>query len=548
MPIKLDEHCTEKPAVQTETPVTYGQCRELDPDARSIPSAGVCLISSGNESSQVSGSSSTQVNSINKVSPARDAEINEAKELLDVATAKLRAGIVQELLDYASTCCVDSPESSGSNDTISSEQTTKSSDETSVTFWDNSAQTSMQKRSRDSHREEPGDDSDKSDDGDDDDRRRKKQKADIPGGEITGRRLKCPYHQREPGRYIRAACRGQGFADMAKLKDHLKRVHTQPLRCARCWEEMESDDAFTKHLQTDERCTKRVEPKDDRIKPQQLKLLDFKKAPYAQLKDTEKKWRMLYQVLFPQDKDIPPAFEHHGMTAGLEKLLAEALEEELTKELGPALHHIMSKIKDKIPMIIQKCKSRVFGGPSSQSVAYTPSSTSMTSPMPDMDANSDAERMSTSALPWESLQRSSSYQNSIVAGGELTQITYNGQMEPPPRPSDESFRGDGNTVFQISSNQLHCATSQSIPSFSERQNAPYTANHGLGALEYQTVPSAECTCKASERHTGGSVLPIETSNVQDRSSLASLPVIDEWEFPSDNTMSDFSQYLRDLGS
>jgi hypothetical protein len=112
-------------------------------------------------------------------------------------------------------------------------------------------------------------------------------------------------YQRHPDKYTKAACRGSGFVDMAKLKDHIKRVHTQPLRCSRCWLDMESEDAYSEHLQQESICGKATEPLEDRIRPQLLKRLEFKKTPYSNAHSVEEKWKMLYKVLFPSDDTVP---------------------------------------------------------------------------------------------------------------------------------------------------------------------------------------------------------------------------------------------------
>jgi hypothetical protein len=73
---------------------------------------------------------------------------------------------------------------------------------------------------------EPGDTDDNESDKDDD-RSKKKSGKDLSDPSANGR-LKCPFFQRQPEKYTKAARRNRGFADMAKLKDHIKRVHTQP--------------------------------------------------------------------------------------------------------------------------------------------------------------------------------------------------------------------------------------------------------------------------------------------------------------------------------
>ncbi|KAF2638696.1 hypothetical protein P280DRAFT_520141 [Massarina eburnea CBS 473.64] len=233
-----------------------------------------------------------------------------------------------------------------------------------------------QKRLRGGDRD-PSDGSGDDHDGDDHDDNDRAKKDGRPSSFSLLRRLKCPFYQREPDKYSRAACRGEGFADMAKLKDHIKRVHTQSLRCARCWLEMENDEAYADHLQAENSCDKQPQPADDRITHQTLKRLDFKKAPYAQAKNTEGKWKILFRVLFPHDIDVPSPYDQHGFTPRLEKILYESIEEELTRELAPALEPILERIRERIPAIIKTCKLRFLQA--SPGSAGTPDSVMLSS-------------------------------------------------------------------------------------------------------------------------------------------------------------------------
>ncbi|KAF2655393.1 hypothetical protein K491DRAFT_630282 [Lophiostoma macrostomum CBS 122681] len=176
-------------------------------------------------------------------------------------------------------------------------------------------------------------------------------------------RLKCPFYQRDPEKHTRGSCRGVGFADLGKLKDHLKRVHCQPLRCTRCREEMGSDEAYAEHLQRDDICTKRPEIIDDRISAKLWLKLEFKKPPFSLHSSTEVKWRLMYKTLFPDDSEIPTPYDQHGISSRVEQILAEALEEELTREPGSALDPTISRIRGRIPLIIKRFKSRVAGNP-----------------------------------------------------------------------------------------------------------------------------------------------------------------------------------------
>lgn len=148
-------------------------------------------------------------------------------------------------------------------------------------------------------------DDDGGDDSDEDDNNRPKKKDSAH--RAPQRRLKCPFYQRQPEKYTKAACRGEGFTEMGKLKDHLKRVHMHPLRCCRCHLEMMSEEELRAHMLMDIVCEKRLAPVDDRIAPETLSKLDFKRAPFVNARSTGEKWKILYKRLFPTDleADIP---------------------------------------------------------------------------------------------------------------------------------------------------------------------------------------------------------------------------------------------------
>lgn len=239
-----------------------------------------------------------------------DSETDDCEDDVDDALQSAM-GIVQnlllrELFNYAL------PEST--NASLESTESTRGSAEVTITGSVSSSSCTKgisssrsSKRMRGSGRD-PGDEDD--DNTDDDDRPKKRLGRSFPD-RFPQRRLKCPFYQRQPEKYNKAACRGTGFVDMAKLKDHIKRVHTQPLRCSRCWLDMESDEVFFEHLQQIDICQINPEPQEDRIRPQMLKRLDFKKAPYSKTRNVDEKWKIMYAVIFPNDSNIPSPCRYH---------------------------------------------------------------------------------------------------------------------------------------------------------------------------------------------------------------------------------------------
>jgi hypothetical protein len=280
------------PKIQTSTPT----------DSNAV--SPVIPVSRGSSSESASDVAQEQRDSSAVSSDDESEEASEECEVhlegaLSSAMNVVKNLLLRELLEYTlpdATDAVDGPGASTSGGTGSSASSSLASSSSR-----NSQTPQRSKRSRGDGRD-PGDGD--GDNSDDEDRPKKKGGRGL-GDRFPQRRLKCPFYQRQPEKYTKAACRGTGFADMAKLKDHIKRVHTQPLRCPRCWLEMDSDDAYQEHLQQEVFCQKGPEPQEDRIRPQLLKRLDFKKAPYSNAKNVKEKWKMLFSVLFPSDSTIP---------------------------------------------------------------------------------------------------------------------------------------------------------------------------------------------------------------------------------------------------
>jgi hypothetical protein len=381
-------------------------------------------------------------------------EVN-VKSALDTAMNVVKNLLLRELLDYALPDAIDALEGSSSSRSGGASSSASSSLSSSTSNF----QTPQRRKRLRGNGRNPGDGDGDGNDSDDDDRPKKKSEKGS-ADRFPQRRLKCPFYQRQPEKYTKAACRGEGFADMAKLKDHIKRVHTQPLRCSRCWLEMKSEEAYSEHLQQEDICKKKAEPQEDRIRPQLLKRLDFKKAPYANARNVEEKWKMLFSVLFPSDTNIPspckptlltPHFltslmttdEQHGMSLRLERALSEALEEELTRELAPIIEPIMSKIKGCIPAIIESCRQKLMStSPSSDDEAvFTPSVTSSGIGSSDSEPGSSTKQARHRASPVASQCSRSSVE--VIPIAEVLSNKVQGRRPQCPVASTSDVGMDG---------------------------------------------------------------------------------------------------------
>ncbi|CAI6334773.1 unnamed protein product [Periconia digitata] len=78
----------------------------------------------------------------------------------------------------------------------------------------------------------------------------------------SGVRVGCPYYMKDPQSCAKAACRGNGYKEIAKLKDHLKDCHN-----------------LTKSL---------------------MSQLSFKSRRFTSLKSLEEKWKLAFSIIFPE--------------------------------------------------------------------------------------------------------------------------------------------------------------------------------------------------------------------------------------------------------
>ncbi|KAL1606735.1 hypothetical protein SLS60_004142 [Paraconiothyrium brasiliense] len=78
-------------------------------------------------------------------------------------------------------------------------------------------------------------------------------------------------------------------------------------------------------------------------------------------RSTEEKWKIMYKTLFPADSeaDIPSPYDRNTVSPNLARALTEALEEELNQELAQYLEPVVTRIKARIPAIIERCRANL---------------------------------------------------------------------------------------------------------------------------------------------------------------------------------------------
>ncbi|KAF2116031.1 hypothetical protein BDV96DRAFT_40519 [Lophiotrema nucula] len=255
---------------------------------------------------------------------------------------------------------------------------------------------------------------------------------------------------------------------------------------------MKSDDAYEAHLQRPTACDVRPEPAgDNRISQKALKRLDFKKAPYAHAASVEDKWKIMYKRLFPNDRDVPSAFDQCGMSPRMERALAEALEEQLTSELTPVLEPILRRIKDRIPMIIESCRMKLMQLSSDDEVVLATSGTPSTNVTSEQNnSNSDSDRLGSNLQTTDtsrSVSRCSVANLVSLSEGDHTSKAKGKRAQRAGSDASRSTLADGSASCHSSSPES--VFDKSLPSFGTvtHQQTNQT-DLGVDVFDFQLFP------------------------------------------------------------
>ena len=136
-------------------------------------------------------------------------------------------------------------------------------------------------------------------------RRRKKYSAE------SERPYACPFHKYDPRKYsinhetgaLYRSCMGPGFTEIHRVKcvklhhckirlninrQHLRKVHSVPIQCQRCWLVVPNTQALTLHLNSDVICESR-QPQPEGISKEKFDLISIRGIS----------WEKIYEILFP---------------------------------------------------------------------------------------------------------------------------------------------------------------------------------------------------------------------------------------------------------
>ncbi|KAF2493129.1 hypothetical protein BU16DRAFT_563306 [Lophium mytilinum] len=192
----------------------------------------------------------------------------------------------------------------------------------------------------------------------------------------SDRRLACPYFKHNPSKYRDITpCRGPGWTELSRLKEHIYRCHSLPPRCTRCCQIFKSESDVTAHSRLPEGCEVRDGEPPEGIDGCQIQKLRSKKR--GQFSNTrEDRWSYVYSVLFPNMAIPSPYYDYEEdfgqkptdslvsarlarYDAFLKRHLPNIVRQELQTEMEKELSVIDENLTNKLPNIVESCLERL---------------------------------------------------------------------------------------------------------------------------------------------------------------------------------------------
>jgi len=191
----------------------------------------------------------------------------------------------------------------------------------------------------------------------------------VQSPDDTPRKFACPYYKRSPEIHQKRICAGPGWSTVARIKEHLYRVHALPVQCKRFGLEFRSEKADTEleqHQRSLESCELRHEELAEGLSKEQEKMLRSKKRP-ARAQSEAEKWEGMYRILFPlaNEASIPsPHYELLDALARYEQYANRELPCRVRNRLQSSSQENMENINihvvNQVLKILRDCRAEVI--------------------------------------------------------------------------------------------------------------------------------------------------------------------------------------------
>ncbi|KAH8682543.1 hypothetical protein BX600DRAFT_448799 [Xylariales sp. PMI_506] len=198
-------------------------------------------------------------------------------------------------------------------------------------------------------------------DGDEDDDGGSKKPKTV---QRLSERYACPFFKRDPVNWSgRGACTGPGWSSIARLKEHIYRVHRLPkYQCPRCYLECQDSSELQNHQRAANPCRVVTAKRFDGIDDVQYERLRKKKSGNDQA--AWKKWEEIYRIIFPSANVIPsPYYDYtddrpnqslcldHDVQSQLLSRLQDSLERSCSKNIQDVAHQVVDLVKHHLEII-----------------------------------------------------------------------------------------------------------------------------------------------------------------------------------------------------
>ncbi|UPK96912.1 hypothetical protein LCI18_007847 [Fusarium solani-melongenae] len=172
---------------------------------------------------------------------------------------------------------------------------------------------------------------------------RKRNEEEEPGR----RKFACPFYKYDRQAFMSSrTCVGPGWDSVHRVKEHIFRRHMlSSTQCENCLEQFETRPVLDEHLQNP--CRKKPPSGSYGINRQQEKQLRSRKM-YQKSLDEEEKWRAIYKIIFPGEKNIPSPYyepEVPEFPDIYQQMLIEELPEIVTRRLTALDSGLVEHIK-----------------------------------------------------------------------------------------------------------------------------------------------------------------------------------------------------------
>ncbi|KAI1328735.1 hypothetical protein F5Y16DRAFT_148442 [Xylariaceae sp. FL0255] len=124
---------------------------------------------------------------------------------------------------------------------------------------------------------------------------------------LFGKKFTCPFFRKDSctSHDISRACRGPGWDSIPRLKEHLRRCHMPSKnQCNRCRQGFHDPSELASHQRVLEPCLIQNDPLLVTVTEDQLK----RHKTLSKGHSKEGSWILLYQIIFPDDRDVPSPY------------------------------------------------------------------------------------------------------------------------------------------------------------------------------------------------------------------------------------------------